>query len=164
MNPRGIAIFIALTSCTQPDRIIEIGQRIHHDDFEYSVTALEKTSEIKQDSITRRAKGIFYILNFTTENRAVRVDHPWDNEIAYVVGDNNEKYENNQDAQQLLDKITPFHWQTKYLTPHGETQSIRLVFDLPVTLTRPYLMVRGESLMGDVLDGHQFDHTRIKLF
>lgn len=74
------------------------------------------------------------------------------------------KYENDPEAQEELERVKPFGLQDQYQTAAGEVQTTRLVFDLPNDVTEPCLMVRGEFLMGDLLDGNQFKKTRIRLY
>jgi hypothetical protein len=151
---------VMMASCSVKEKVIAPGQNIHHDDFEYSVQNVEKTDNIGNV----RAHGVFYVVKFQVENRARRVDHRWTNSIAYLIDENGTRHDNDTQAQQELNRIQPFAYKNDYVTPSGSTESTMLVFDIPKTVSQPYLQVRGSLLMGDVLDGDQYRKTKVKLF
>jgi hypothetical protein len=161
-----ISLIISLISCTSGKKEIEIGlnQNIHHDDFEYAVTNFSTAKLLTSGSDTLRANGIFYIVHFRVMNLAKRSNHQWDNSIGYIVDENGSLYENNTYNQVFLDKSFPFGWKEMYNTPHGQTDTTILVFDLPLNITKPYLMVIGDILMGDIFDAGRFRRVKIKLF
>ena len=154
---------VLMGTCDQ-ERIIGLNQRIHHDDFEYRVTQFSVTDTIGSGANRQRAAGRFYIVDFEVENLARRVNHEWDNSIAYIVDETGKKFENLPAAQAVLNAVHPFNFSSRYRTPPGATENTRLVFDIPAACTHPYLLVRGDLLMGDVLDAKAFARTRVKLF
>jgi hypothetical protein len=156
--------FLVSCSSNKSVTIIGLNENIHHDDFEYAVTSYSVAKKIVsyQDSII--PFGNFYMINFRVMNKALRVNHPWSNSIAYIIDDDRNIYENNEDAQKILNSISPFGWKEKYLTHFQSTDTTILVFDLPVTIKHPCLMIRGETLMGDFFDRGRFRRTKIKLF
>jgi hypothetical protein len=161
-----LSIAIALVSCNSDKRsdIIVLNQNIHHDDFEYSVTAFTKTSEIIAEKDTLRTNDIFYLVHFKVVNEALRVGHKWDNTIAYLVDEKGTRYENIEEIQDALDRSLHFGLKHIYNTPHGSSDSTILVFNLPAGVKKPYLKVRGESLMGDVFDAAHFRKVKVALF
>jgi len=160
-----MAVFLLL-SCSGNDKeiIIEPGTGIQHDDFEYSVLdhSLQKFIATNEDTVT--TDGNFYIVTFKVVNMAVRVDHEWDNSIAYIIGDDGTVYENKTTLQKKLDETRSFGFQESYVTHFQSSDSTILVFELPPTVKNPYLMVRGETLMGDFFNGNRFKRTKVKLF
>jgi hypothetical protein len=152
-----------MTGC-RSDTLIGLNQDIRHDDFKYRVSSYEKRKSINSGNSGIMAKGTFLIVNFLVENDAMRVNHEWDNSIAYITGGGGKICENNVDAQRLLNEVEPFHWQGQYTTPHGNTESTRLVFDIPDDLHDPCLKMRGSMLMGDVFNLNRFKRMRIKLY
>jgi len=98
------------------------------------------------------------------ENRALRVGHKWDNSIAYIVDGEGYIFENNRNAQNFYEMISPFGLHENYNTMAGKTDSVILVFDLPQNISEPYLKVRGNILMGDIPDRARFRKMKIKLF
>ena len=149
-----------LGACQTADEKL-IGQHdpIRHDDFVYSVQRV-----VRQDSLgSLKPAGRFWIVTFRVENQAKRVDHAWLNTTAFVSSDGH-TYENQPTIQQRLNQTEPFGWRENYRTPAGRTDSTHLVFDLPRSVQHPYLQVRGEVLMGDAFDGHQFERTKVRLF
>ena len=146
------------------EETIGLSQNIHHDDFEYAVTNFTKANLLAYGNDTIKAAGNFYFVHFRVINKALRVNHQWNNSIGYLVDDKGNRYENNTKCQLILDKSSPFGWKEMYNTPHGNTDSIILVFDLPGNITQPHLMVRGDILMGDALDGGKFKRTKVRLF
>jgi hypothetical protein len=158
---------VILTSCNRNNEqnVIGLNQNIHHDDFEYSVTSFHRTSTlITFPDSTVKTTGNYYLVRFKVENRALRVDHRWDNSIGYVVDENGKRYENNTKDQMLLDESLHFGWKEQYNTRFGTSDSTILVFNLPPSVIKPYLMVRGGILMGDVFDKAWFRKMKIKLF
>jgi hypothetical protein len=155
-----------LTSCNSNKtfNIIGVGERIHHDDFEYSVSNYMVTRFLKNGTDTLKAKGMFYLVTFRVENRAMRVGHNWDNSIGYIVDGAGGKYGNLPQVQQFFEKSHPFGYRENYNTPAGASDSAYLAFALPFTVTRPFFMVRGETLMGDMLERGKFRRTMIRLF
>jgi hypothetical protein len=162
-----VVIALSLLSCKseKKDNIIGLNQRIHHDDFEYSVTSFLRTPSLVEfpEQITEPGSN-YYLVRFKVENRALRVGHVWDNSIGYITDENGNKYENSKEDQILLDKALHFGWKEKYVTPAGTSDSTVLVFDIPPGVSKPYLMVRGGILMGDVFNGARFRKIRVKLF
>lgn len=161
-----VCLIIAFSSCSsgKKEAITGLNQNIHHDDFEYAVTGFTKTNLLTSGNDTIMAKGIFYLVHFRVINKALRVNHQWNNSIGYLVDDNGNRYENIKDHQKFLDKSFQFGWKEIYNTPHGQTDTTILVFDLPVDIAQPYLMVRGDILMGDAFDGGRFRRIKVRLF
>ena len=161
-----IIVSLISISCanTKPEIVIGLNEGIHHDDFVYSVTNYSDDQKIGVGSDTLMAKRKFYIVTLEVLNEAKRVNHEWDNSIAYVIDEAGNTYENNVENQQILNQQTPFGWLEKHLTKPQSKDSTRLVFELPLHVKHPYLMMRGETLMGDFFDGEKFKRTKIKLF
>ena len=162
---KAICLFISglvlLGSCqTASEKQIGLGETTQHDDFFYSARQVERADSLGP----LKPKGRFWVVTFRVDNKAKRVEHPWTNATALVADENGRVYENQPEAQQQLNRIAPFGWQEKYITPAGRIDSTRLVFDLPTSVQKPYLQFRGETLMGDVFDGSQFEHTKVRLF
>jgi len=151
------------SGCNRSDTVIGLNENIHHDDFNYRVTAVEKRKSIFADSVRMIAGGTFYIVTFEVENDAMRVGHNWDNQIAYVISEKGDKYENNVMAQQLLNIKEPFEWHENYNTGHGSSERTLLVFDVPGNPSELYLKVHGATLIGDVFNLNQFKRIKIKL-
>jgi len=162
----GIAAALAAMSCSQikKENVIVPGTTIPHDDFEYAVVDYRKTSELKLKDETITANGVFYIVTFNVKNNALRVDHTWDNQIAYLIADDSSTYENNVELQKKLNDTLPFGFKEAYVTPNQSEETTQLVFELPATAERPYLKVRGRILLIDFLDGSKFEKTKVKLF
>lgn len=161
------SLSVLLASCNRNNEknVIGLNQNIHHDDFEYSVTRFQKTSSLSESSDqTTSTTGNYYLVHFKVENRALRVNHRWDNSIGYVVDEEGNRYENNIEDQMVLDKSLHFGWKEQYNTRFGTSDSTILVFSLPSNVNKQYLMVRGGTLMGDVFDRARFRKMKVKLF
>ena len=91
-----IPVVLLLTSCTsnKTGYVINVGDRIHHDDFEYSVSNYMVSRFLKNDTDTLNANGMFYVVTFRVENMARRVGHNWDNNIGYIIDEHGIKYDN----------------------------------------------------------------------
>ena len=161
-----IIISVLLTACNQDKReyVIGLNERIHHDDFEYSVSNYLVSRFLKNGPDTLKAQGVFYLVTFRTDNLAMRVSHEWDNNIAYIVDERSRIFENKKEVQQFYEKSHPFGLKENYITPAGKSDSTILAFDLPFDVTKPYLKVRGEILMGDMFDRARFRRMMIRLY
>jgi len=168
MNPRrrlacaaGLSFLVAgVTGCRDDDPILEVGESIRHDDFRYTVLAARPLPRIG----ARQARGEYFVVHFEVANRASRVSHAWSNGIACLVDARGLRYENDVTLQQALDEQVSFGWAPGYLTRAETSESTMLVFDVPPEARKPLdLMVRGELLLGDVLDGVRFRRTRVRL-
>jgi hypothetical protein len=161
-----LGFYFGVISCNSDNnqRVIGLNENIHHDDFEYSVTSFDTTHQIIGKKDTIFAKDIFYLVTFKVTNNALRVGHNWNNSIAFIIDENGNRYENIEEDQDELNESEPFGLMKYYNTPHGYSSSTILVFQLPGNVRKPYLMVKGETLMGDVFDAGKFKKMRIKLF
>jgi len=161
-----LAIFLTIDACSTRNNgtVLGINDRIHHDDFEYVVTDFSVSKKISGDHESINAHGNFYIVSFRVENHALGTNHRWDNSIAYVIDDEKNIFENNVEAQQLVNSVTPFGWKEEYVTRSQSTDTVILVFDLPESAGHPCLMVRGETMMGDLLNGDKFRKAKIQLY
>jgi len=162
----GVSILLTLQfSCSNSEKeiVLKPGQVIHHDDFEYVVDEFKATKQIgTKDSVI--TDGIFYIIKFSVINNALRVNHVWNNSVAYIIDENETVYENKPELQSKLNDATSFGLKEDYVTPFQSSESTYFVFELPASVKKPYLMVRGETLMGDFFNGNQFEKTKVKLF
>lgn len=159
-----IIFCFSASSCNRSGKIIGINENIHHDDFEYAVTGFSVAGELVSNQDTLKAQGKFYLVTFRVINKALRVNHDWTNSIAYVKDNEGHTYENNEAAQKILDSGLKFGFKERYVTPSQATDTTILVFDLPENINQPYLMVRGEVLMGDLFDRAKFRRTKVRLF
>lgn len=158
---RASVLFIALVSCSAETKEIESGEAIRHDDFQYIVTSY---SVVKQIGNVQAANKNYYMVHFKVVNNAVRVSHTWDNAVAYVIDEKGNIYENQSSLQAELQKVGGFNLKDSYTTPFQTSDTTVFVFEVPDNITKSYLMVRGETLMGDFFDGNQFRKTKVKLF
>jgi hypothetical protein len=155
-----------MISCSSDKSDITIGlnENIHHDDFEYSVTDYSLTKQIGKGQDTITTEGTFYLIHFKVINEAKRVNHSWNNSIAYIIDGEGNIYENNINAQIKLNEVSPFGWNEKYITPFQSVDTSILVFNLPDNVKNPCLMVRGETLMGDFFNRNKFKKMKVRLF
>jgi len=161
-----LAIILLINACTTRNNgnMLGINDRIHHDDFEYVVTDFSVSKKITGDHDSLSAQGNFYIVSFRVENHALGTNHRWDNSTAYVIDDEKNIYENRVEAQQLVNSVTLFGWKEEYVTRSQSTDTVILVFDLPESASHPCLMVRGETMMGGLLNGNKFRKAKIQLY
>jgi hypothetical protein len=159
-----LLFFFGITAGCSKNQIIGLNESIRHDDFEYSVTGFEKADSLQSEKSWIHPAGRFVIVHFIVHNNALRVEHKWDNTIAYVMTEKGSTYENNPALQKIYNTMHPFNWQTEYITAHGDSQETIFVYDVPRNAKNLYLMVRGYMLMGDVLNLNEFRRIRIKLY
>lgn len=158
-----ILFFFGITAGCK-NQIIGLNESIRHDDFEYSVTGFEKADSLQSGKFRIYPAGRFVIVHFMVQNNALRVEHKWDNTIAYVMTEKGSTHENNTDLQKMYNSMHPFNWQPEYITDHGDSQETIFVFDVPRNAKNLYVMVRGYMLMGDILNLNEFKRIRIKLY
>ena len=141
MNPRrrlacaaGVSFLVSgLTGCRDDDPILEVGESIRHDDFNYTVLAARPLQRIG----ARQARGHYLVVHFEVANRAGRVSHAWSNGIAYLVDARGRRYENDVALQQALDEQVSFGWAQGYLTRAETSEATMLVFDVPPEAQTP---------------------------
>lgn len=160
----GCLLTIPWLSCSNDGQevVISPGQGIRHDDFLYAVSRYDVVEQIASEPPSPDKR--IFIVHFKTTNRAARVAHVWNNTIAYIVDETGAVYENLATLQQTLNEQQPFGLKEEYITPAEHADSTVLVFQLPITATQPHLMVRGETLLGDLFSDSQFRRTKVKLF
>ncbi|TXD94548.1 hypothetical protein [Gillisia hiemivivida] len=145
-------------SCKNGSEHLEIGlnEKIHHDNFVYLVTGFEVLSV---DEYTKR-----YVVKFKVINNDEVLKHTWKNSIAYIVDSKGNIYNNNKKLQIKLNELEPFEWQNEYHTYPKSEETTTLIFDLPKKVAKPYLKVKGEFFIGDVLDLSEYKKMKVKLF
>jgi hypothetical protein len=172
MKPLKILFYVSLISLSwllsckgdQSDIVIGINVPIHHDDFEYVVTHFITSTKIPLEKDTLMAHGVFYLVTFQVKNEARKVNHNWNNSIAYIKDEAGKVFENNVQLQTKLNAFKNFGWKEKYVTSCQSFDTTLFIFDLPKDVRQPYLMVRGEMLMGDFFDGNKYLRTKIRLY
>lgn len=151
-NAPALLVVAGLMACqTGEQKVVGIGEGIRHNDFVYSVRRVNVTdasSRLPRSNPDNR----LWLVVFQVENQA-QVAQAWSDSTAFVTDSAGNRYES------LARMPTGPH-----RTPAGRTDSTTLLFSLPQTLTRPYLLVRGETPPGDVPDGRPVDNTKIRLF
>lgn len=167
IKPNKVFLFISLTiiffSCTAKEKEIGLNEEILHDKFLYSVPGYFTMDSIFDGSQVFKPKGKFYVVKFKVQNASDAGNHNWKNNIAYIIDESGKTYENSEELQKTLNRIEPFGFKPEHATKPYETEVTFLVFDVPTT-QKPYLMVRGETLFGDFLNGNQFKKTKVRLF
>lgn len=164
-----IVILLTITSIiscksTGTKYILGLREKIHHDDFEYSVSNYIVSRFLKNGADTLHARGVFYLVLLKVENNARRVNHKWNNSIGYIMDERGNTYENLPEVQEFWNKVRPFGLKDEYITRASVTDSTYLAFDLPFDVTKPFFKVRGEVLMGDMLDRARFRKMMVRLF
>lgn len=150
----GALLAMLAAGCSNEERIIPVGQPIHHDDVDYSVQRVDRPARVGGHS----PAGQFVVVLFQVENRAARVNHAWTDDIAYLVDDQGRQYERDG-------AVNAGHGEpTTHITPAEVTEAATLVFDVAKDAREAYLKVRGETLIGDVLNFRLFARTRVRLF
>lgn len=155
---------IILLSCTAKEKEIGLNEEILHSDFLYSVPGYFTMDSIFDGSQVFKPTGKYYIVKFKVQNASDRGNHNWNNSIAYITDVNGNTYENSEKLQKTLNRIEPFRFKPEHSTNPYETEVTYLVFDVPNTTQKPYLMIRGENLFWDFLDGSQLKKTKVRLF
>lgn len=153
-----LLIILLSLSCNTKSEDFEIGlnESIHHKDSEYVVTDY---TVLPVNEYTNR-----YLVEFKVINKSEVVEHTWKNSIAYIVDSKGNIYYNNLELQIKQNDKQSFEWKKEYHTHAKSEESTTLIFELPKQVTKPYLKVTGEFLMGDVLDLHKYKKMKVRLF
>lgn len=157
----GLSFMVAgSTGCRDDDSILHVGESIRPDDFLHTVLAAHLVPRIGD----RAAHGQYLVVHFEVANRAGRVAHAWSNAIAYLVDAHGRRYENDATLQQALDRLRPSGGLPGTSPKRRRRRRRCSSFDVPADAPRPLdIMVRGELLMGDVLDGVRFRRARVRV-
>jgi hypothetical protein len=155
----GIPVAGVTSRCSARDRFVPLGTAVRHDDFLYSIRGTDRRARIGD----RAATGVFQIVDFQIDNQAKRVTHDWRNDIVFLIDDRGRTYDNDAAAQRALARLEPFPLADRHSTPAGSIDRTKLVFDVPSDAGDLCARFRGEFLMGDLFDGSQFLHTKVRL-
>lgn len=154
------AALTLLAACSGTPKTLNVGDKLKHDDFFYSIQKVMKTP----DFVGSKSRGTFYVVMFKVQNDAKRVEHPWDRNVVYMVDENGKEYENNIELEKEYSRINYEQFKDKFVTAAGTSDSTVLVFDIPNNVKEPYIKYRGDFLMGEMFDGNQFKNSKVKLF
>ncbi len=155
-----MAAVLLITSCSGDEKILNIGDKLQHDDFYYSVQKVMKSP----DFVGKKADGMFYVVMFKVQNDAKRTEHEWNRKVLYVVDENGKEYENKLELQKEYSRINYEEYKENYKTAAGSSDSAVVVFELPNSVKQPYIKYRGDFLMGDLFSGNTFKNSKVKLF
>jgi hypothetical protein len=122
------------------------------------------TRFLRNGKDTLYAKGMFYLIWFRVDNNALKVNHKWNNDIAYITDEKAGIFKNIPQAQEFIQNTRSFGLRDEYVTKPSSADSTVLAFDLPYNAIMPYLKVQGSILAGDIFDGALFRRVRVKLF
>ena len=167
LNAGWMSIVVCITmSCSEmtKEHVIATGTIIPHGDFEYTVTDYRKSNVLHVKDEALLTDGTFYVVSFRVTNHAVRINHEWDNAVAYIIDEDSNRYECKVDLQKKVNEAEPFGFKDTYVTPFQSEESTKLIFELPLSVKEPHLKVRGNILLEDFLDGSHFEKTKVRLF
>lgn len=153
-------MILLLQGCSREEKVLNIGDKLQHDDFFYSVQKVMKTP----DFVGKKADGTYYVIMFKVQNDAKRTEHEWNRNVLYVVDENGREYENKAELQKEYSRINYEEYRESYKTAAGKSDSAVVVFELPNSVKQPYIKYRGEFLMGDLFSGNAFKNSKVKLF
>jgi len=155
-----VAAVLLISSCSGDEKILNIGDKLKHDDFYYSVQKVLKTP----DFVGKKSEGTFYVVMFKVQNDAGSGEHEWSRSTLYVVDENGKEYENKLELQKEYSRINYEEYKENYKTAAGSSDSAVVVFELPNSVKQPYIKYRGDFLMGDLFSGNTFKNSKVKLF
>ena len=147
----------------RPEKVIGFGEKIHHDDFDYSVLKVEKLKNIGDGTLTTSTQGTFYVVTLKVENNAKRVMHVWNDLMAYIVDDAGKEYHLWPEGQKAWDLTNGKISASLHSTPAGLSETTQIVFDLPTDAKKPWLKIWKDVLMGDVFDGIAYRKVKVTL-
>lgn len=153
-------LILLIPGCSGEEKVLNVGDKLQHDDFFYSVQKVMKTP----DFVGKKADGTFYVVMFKVQNDAKRTEHEWNRNVLFVVDENGKEYENNAELQKEYSRINYEEYRDSYKTPAGSSDSAVVVFELPNSVKQPFIKYRGDFLMGDLFTGNAFKNSKVKLF
>lgn len=159
--PVMVAAVLLITSCSGDEKILNIGDKLQHDDFYYSVQKVLKTP----DFVGKKSEGTFYVVMFKVQNDAGSGDHEWNRSTLYVVDENGKEYENKIELQKEYSRINYEEYKENYKTVSGSSDSAVVVFEVPNSVKQPYIKYRGgNSGIGEIFSGNSIKNSKVKLF
>jgi hypothetical protein len=108
-----VSLMVLASGCNSSDNIIGLNENIHHDDFNYRVTAVEKRKSIIADSVKMLSGGNFYIVTFAAQ-QLLNTKEPFDWHSTYNTG-----HGSSERTRLVFD--VPGNPSELYLKVHGET-------------------------------------------
>ena len=147
----------------RPEKVIGFGEKIHHDDFDYSVLKVEKLKSMGDGTPSPSPQGTFYVVTLKVENNAKRVMHVWNDSMAYIVDDAGKEYHPSPEGQRAWDLAKGKISVSLHSTPPGVFETTQIVFDLPADAKNPCLKIWKDVLMGDMFDGIAYRKVKVSL-
>jgi len=148
---------------TRPEKVIGFGEKIHRDDFDYSVLNVEKLPTIGGRTQPATANGTFYVVTLKVENHAIRVNHQWDISMAYIEDQVGQAYRHSVEGQEAWDKACGIRNAALHNTSPGVFETAEIVFELPQGVKNPCLKIWKDVLMGDAFDGIAYRKVKVPL-
>ncbi len=148
---------------TRPEKVIGFDEKIHHDDFDYSVLKVEKLKNMGDGAHSPSTQGTFYVVTLKVENNAKRVMHVWNDSMAYIVDDAGKEYHPSPEGQKAWDLANGKVSASFHSTPAGVSETTQIVFDLPDDAKNPCLKIWKDVLMGDMFDGIAYRKVKVSL-
>jgi len=149
----GLAVFVILASAAllaQPLHPYALGQSYCWDEYCFAITQVKRVKTIGTGSHAATAHGIFYVVTADMESQWWgRFD--WSNDAVYAIDYNGAEYQYSAPGQTAMERLLHSHRsQCHEILGAGETETI--IFDLPVNVVQPRLLVRDtlgfEGLIG----------------
>jgi hypothetical protein len=149
----GLAVFALLATAAllaQPLHPYALGQSYCWDEYCFAITQVKRVKTIGTGSHAAAAHGVFYVVTADMESQWWgRFD--WSNDAVYAIDYNGAEYQYSVAGQRAMERLLRSHRsQCHEILGAGETETI--VFDLPVNVVQPRLLVRDtlgfEGLIG----------------
>lgn len=153
-------MILLLQGCSRDEKVLNIGDKLQHNDNYYSVQKVMKTP----DFVGKKADGTYYVIMFKVQNENKSTDHEWNRNVLYIVDENGREYENKAELQKEYSRINYEEYRESYKTAAGKSDSAVVVFELPNSVKQPYVKYRGDSGIGGFFGGNAITNTKVKLF
>jgi len=148
---------------SRPEKVIDFGEKIHHDDFDYSALKVDKLKNIGDSAHLLTPNGSFYIVTLKVENNAKRVMHEWNDSMAYIADEAGKEYHPSPEGQEAWDLANGKTSVSLHSTPAGVSETTQIVFDLPADAKNPCLKIWKDVLMEDFFDGVAYRKVNVQL-
>ena len=135
------AILLSWAYAEAQVRTVAPGTTIVHDDFTYTVEAVNKIE---------RKSATIYNIAVRVENRAKRVSYSWRDATAYIVDEHGRKYAPISDGALELSA--------------GRSATVHPRFLIPRSVRKASLRYWDTVFMGDVFDGLRYARTAVALY
>ncbi len=130
-------VLMIIISFITPPTVLAHGQEHCFDDMCFSVQNVKVVKKVENGTVTRTAQGTYYLVAVQLRNAAQQAPQKPDNPSLYLTDRTGHTYSLSSSAQAVIGQEP--QWNQRLQA--GEIQVRTAVFDVPIGIQQPYLVI-----------------------